>query len=56
MFLFPLLPPWQYSPLGFAAAVIWNLGEIFRIRNPWAHVFFEKITGMKGIPIEEDDQ
>lgn len=47
MMIFPLLKFWAYSPLGFVAAVIWNLTEVFGIRNPFAPQIFGLILGGK---------
>ena len=50
MFIFPLWKFWTYSPIGFAAAILWNCCEIMGVKCPKAPVVFGLIIGAK--PVE----
>jgi hypothetical protein len=46
--VFPLWKFWTYSPLGFLAAIIWNISEICGFSCPFAPTLFGWIMGAKG--------
>ena len=48
--IFPLWKFWEYSPLGFCAAVVWNCSEIVGIPCPKAPIVFGLIIGRKPHP------
>ena len=45
--IFPLRKFWTYSPLGFLAAVVWNISEIFKFQCPFAPVLFGLVMGAR---------
>lgn len=47
-FLWPLVPFWTYSPLGYGCAVLWNVCELLHYPAPFAPWLFSKIMGYKG--------
>lgn len=47
--IFPLLKFWTYSPIGYAAAVIWNTSEILGVGCPFAPTMFGLIVGAKPV-------
>ena len=48
MWIWPLTRFWDYSPLGFVCAVVWNVCEFLGVRTPFAGWAFGKIIGAKG--------
>lgn len=52
MWLWPLSKPWEYSPLGYVLAIIWNCCEMAYYPMPFAGWAFGKITGYKGERID----
>lgn len=46
--IFPLLKFWTYSPLGYVAAIIWNISEKCGFACPFGPVLFGWIMGSKG--------
>lgn len=47
--IFPLLKFWTYTPLGFLAAIVWNVCELLKIPAPKAHILFGLITNSKPV-------
>lgn len=43
--IFRLWKFWTYSPHGFAAAIIWNISEIFGFQCPFGPTLFGWIMG-----------
>lgn len=46
--LWSLYKPWQYSPLGYVLAVVWNITEYMGVRMPFAPYAFGIILGKSG--------
>jgi hypothetical protein len=45
--IFPLTKFWTYSPLGYAAAIVWNCSELLGVCCPFAPTLFGWIMGAK---------
>lgn len=45
--IFPLWKFWTYSPVGFAAAILWNVCELCHVSCPFAPHVFGLIIGRK---------
>ncbi|MCA6114266.1 hypothetical protein J6524_04895 [Bradyrhizobium sp. WSM 1738] len=54
--IFPLWKFWTYSPLGFAAAVVWNVSELLGFPCPFAPTMFDWIMGAKPVRVHQQQK